>query len=47
MVSLSKILEEWIKEKGNFEHLLSEIHLTIRGIRDEIIILYKAIIFSS
>lgn len=26
-----KTLEEWIKEKGNFERLLEEIHLTIRG----------------
>uniref|UniRef100_A0A183I3F7 Rod_C domain-containing protein n=1 Tax=Onchocerca flexuosa TaxID=387005 RepID=A0A183I3F7_9BILA len=25
-----KTLEEWIKEKGNFERLLTEIHLTIR-----------------
>ncbi|VDK67389.1 unnamed protein product [Litomosoides sigmodontis] len=26
-----KTLEEWIKEKGNFGHLLAEIHLTVRG----------------
>lgn len=26
-----RTLEEWIKEEGNFEHLLAEIHLTIGG----------------
>ncbi|KAL3994670.1 Rough deal protein C-terminal region family protein [Acanthocheilonema viteae] len=32
-----KTLEEWIKEKGNFEHLLAEIHLTIRDTVSDII----------
>uniref|UniRef100_A0A0R3RTY2 Rod_C domain-containing protein n=1 Tax=Elaeophora elaphi TaxID=1147741 RepID=A0A0R3RTY2_9BILA len=32
-----KTLEEWIKEKGNFEHLLEEIHLTIRDTDSDII----------
>uniref|UniRef100_A0A1I8F0I0 Rod_C domain-containing protein n=2 Tax=Wuchereria bancrofti TaxID=6293 RepID=A0A1I8F0I0_WUCBA len=32
-----KTLEEWIKEKGNFERLLGEIHLTVRGMISEVI----------
>ncbi|VIO94200.1 Uncharacterized protein BM_BM10082 [Brugia malayi] len=31
-----KTLEEWIKERGSFERLLGEIHLTVRGMINEV-----------